>query len=424
MAFRAARRKGGIVSGVLCSDNPGPDEVEMTVQSVTQAEPFLLSVEQLRARRSTKWNKYGSDVLPAWVADMDFAVPDAVQEAIARLVEHRDYGYGAREGDVSLAAAFVEYMRARFGWSPDPELVLPVSELIQGMFTAVMAFSEPGDGVVLQTPIYPPFLMTVEQTGRRMVENRLIPGAERFEMDVAGLPGLIDDRTRVVMVCNPHNPTGRVFEREELLAVGRVAVERDLLIVADEIHADLVYPPRQHVPMAMLGPEIAARTITLTSATKSFNIPGLRCALMYFGSMDLRERFRARFPDRSMGQVGVVGVDATVAAWRHGGEWLEGVLGRLGANRERLTAFLASELPEVGYRKPEGTYLAWLDCNALGLPEPPFQFFLERARVGLSDGAEFGTAGRGCVRLNFATAPEILDQVLERMAGAVGAARR
>jgi cysteine-S-conjugate beta-lyase len=325
---------------------------------------------------------------------------------------------------VSLAAAFAEYMQARFGWSPDPELVLPVSELIQGMFTAVMAFSEPDDGVVLQTPIYPPFLMTVEQTGRRMVDNRLIRGHERFEMDVAGLPGLIDDRTRVVMVCNPHNPTGRVFERDELLAVGQMAVERDLLIVADEIHADLVYPPRQHIPMGSLSPEIAARTITLTSATKSFNIPGLRCALMYFGSAELRERFRARFPDRSIGQVGVVGVDATVAAWRHGGEWLEGVLGRLGENRERLTAFLAAELPEVGYRKPEGTYLAWLDCNALGLPEPPFQFFLERARVGLSDGAEFGAPGRACVRLNFATAPEILDQVLERMAGAVRAARR
>ncbi len=396
----------------------------MTVQSVMQAEPFLLSVEQLRARRSTKWNKYPSDVLPAWVADMDFAVPDAVHGAISRLVEHRDYGYGAREGDVSLAAAFSEYMQARFDWSPDPELVLPVSELIQGMFTAVMAFSEPGDGCVIQTPIYPPFLTTIEQTGRRMVENRLLADDEQFAMDLDALPGLIDERTRILMLCNPHNPTGRVFEREELLAAGRVAVERDLLIISDEIHADLVYPGRQHIPMATLGPEIAARTITLTSATKSFNIPGLRCALMYFGSADLRERFRAHFPDRSLGQVNVIGVDATVAAWRHGREWLEGVLARLLANRARLAAFLAAELPAIRFRKPEGTYLAWLDCNPLALPEPPFQFFLERARVGLGDGADFGLPGQGCVRLNFATSQAILDQVLDRMAGAVRAQRR
>ena len=387
------------------------------------AESFELSIEALRARRATKWTRYPDTIIPAWVADMDFAVPDAVQQAILRLVEQRDYGYGARLGDESLAAAFAERMSRCFDWAPDPDLVQPVAELIQGLFAAVTAFSQPGDGVVVQTPIYPPFLMTIEQTGRRMVDNPLVDDGTRFVPDVDDLRRKIDDRTRVLLLCNPHNPTGRVFEREELLAIGELAVERDLVIVADEIHADLVYPGRQHIPLATLGPEIAARTITATSATKSFNIPGLRCALIHFGSAELRERFHRAIPERLLGQVNVVGIDATVAAWRHGQPWLDAVMNCLRTNRDRVAQFVATELPDVRHHSPEGTYLAWLDCRALDLPESPFQFFLERARVGLNPGEDFGPGGEGCVRLNFATSEAILEQILERMAGAVRTAR-
>jgi cysteine-S-conjugate beta-lyase len=395
----------------------------MNAEPRSPVEPFELSVEACRARRSNKWSRYPADVLPAWVADMDFAVPEPVQQAIVRLVEQRDYGYCARTGEAGLAAAFAEHMRRRFDWSPDPELVQPVSELIQAMFAAVMAFSAPGEGVVVQTPIYPPFLMTVAQTGRRLVDNPLLDDGTRFVLDLADLRRRIDHGTRVLLFCNPHNPTGRVFDREDLRAVGELAVERDLVIVADEIHADLVYPGRQHVPMATLGPEVAARTITLTSATKGFNIPGLRCALMHFGSPDLKERFFRTIPERLLGQVNVVGIDATVAAWRHGQPWLEAVMARLRANRDRVSRFLAAELPGIRSYPPEGTYLAWLDCRALELPTSPFEFFLERARVGFSDGAEFGPPGQGCVRLNFATSGAILEQILERMAGAVRSLR-
>jgi cystathionine beta-lyase len=221
------------------------------------------------------------------------------------------------------------------------------------------------------------------------------------------------------MIPNPHNPTGRVFTREELQALAEVAVERDLVVVSDEIHADLVYSGSKHIPFASLGPDVAARTITLTSATKGFNIPGLRCALMHFGAPELQARFHKVFPLRILGQVNVVGIDATVAAWRHGQPWLKKVMARLEQNRNRLTEFMATEMPRIRFRQPEATYLAWLDCRGLELPQRPFEFFLELAKVALLDGATFGATHGQCVRLNFATSEPILAQVLERLAGAV-----
>ena len=250
-------------------------------------EKIELSIEQLRERRGNKWRRFPPDVLPAPVADMDFAVPDAVQEAIEAVVRIRDYGYGtgsgAREGAEGLPFAFAEFASTYFDWGShkvDPDGVLPLGDLIQGMYSSVYAFSEPGDGVVVQTPIYPPFLDTIATTGRRMVENRLLDDGTKYAVDLDGLRKVIDKGTRLLMVPNPHNPTGRAFTRDELTVMAEVALEHNLIVVSDEIHADLVYPGHEHIPFASLGPEIAARTITLTSATKGFNIPGLRCALM------------------------------------------------------------------------------------------------------------------------------------------------
>lgn len=385
-------------------------------------QPLEISIEALRARRGAKWHRYADDVLGAWVADMDFTVAEPVQRAIAALVEQGDYGYAARAGDIGVAAAFAERMASRFGWETDPELAQPVSELIQALFSIILAFSERDDGIVVQTPIYPPFIMAIAQTGRRMDDNPLRDDGSRFVLDVEQLRALVDDRTRILLVCNPHNPTGRVFTRNELRALGELAVERDLIIICDEIHADLLYPGFRHVPMGSLSPEIAARTITITSATKGFNIPGLRCGVMYFGSATLKQRYHRTIPERLLGQVNVLGVDATVAAWRHGQPWLDAVMERLIANRERVSRFVAEELPGIHHHAPEGTFLAWFDCRALSLAPDPYRFFLDRARVGLNDGAEFSIHGQGCVRLNFGTSAEILEQVLERMSAAVGRA--
>ncbi len=380
---------------------------------------FEVSEQALRTRRGAKWHYYADDVMPAWVADMDFAVAPPVQAAIARIVDEQDYGYPYRDGEDTLVAAFVERMQSRFGWTVDPDLVQPVTECVQCMYATALAFSEPGEGIVLQTPIYPPFLGAVEKTGRRLVENRLKDDGSRYVLDVEGLRSVVDETTRILMICNPHNPTGRVFTREELMALGNLAVERDLVILCDEIHADLLYPGARHIPMGSLSPEIAARTITITSATKGFNIAGLRCAVMHFGSAALRDRMAAQIPSYLMGQIAIVGTDATVVAWRQAQPWLDDVMVQLKSNRDFVAQFLAEELPGVHHYSPESTYLAWLDCRALDLPETPHKFFLEQAKVGLNDGAAFGEAGRTCVRLNFATSETIVREVLTRMATAV-----
>jgi cystathionine beta-lyase len=383
-------------------------------------EPFVLPIETLRRRRGIKWHRYPDDVLPAWVADMDFTVPEPVQRAILGVVEQSDYGYPGRAHGEGVEAAFADRMHDRFGWRPDPALILPVADLIQAIVAAITAFSAPGDGVVVQTPIYPPFLGSIESTGRRPMLNPLVDDGSRLVVDEDGLRRAVDKRTRVLLLCNPHNPSGRVLEREELEAIGRVAVEHGMVVVSDEIHCDLVYPGRRHLPLAALGGEVGARTVTINSATKGFNIAGLRCGVMHFGSEALRARFRLAIPDRLLGAVNVVGVDATAAAWRHGQRWLDQVMVRLQANRDRVAAWAARETPAVRHHPPEATYLGWLDFRGLSLPcASPHEFFLERARVGLSAGADFGPGAETCVRLNFATSPEILEEILARMAAAI-----
>lgn len=383
-------------------------------------DSFALSVDTMRARRGIKWHKFPDDVLPAWVADMDFSVPEPVQRAIRRVVEQQDYGYPWRAPEDSLEVAFANRMRQRFGWDIGPERTLPVADLVQAVVAGIVAFSEPGDGVVLQTPIYPPFLAAIDGTKRCRVVNPLVDDGTRFVLDVEGLRRVVDDRTRILLVCSPHNPTGRAFEREELEALGRLAVERDLVIICDEIHCDLVYPGRRHIPMGTLGEEIAARVVTINSATKGFNIAGLRCGVMHFGSQALYERFRRSVADRILGQVSIIGLDATVTAWRDGQPWLDEVMVRLEKNRDRVAAWAAEQAPGIRHHAPEATYLAWLDCNGLGLPGPSAQeFFLNEARVGLNPGEDFGLGGEGRVRLNFATSADILEQILERMGAAI-----
>ncbi|MBV9354041.1 MAG: aminotransferase class I/II-fold pyridoxal phosphate-dependent enzyme, partial [Chloroflexi bacterium] len=256
-------------------------------------------------------------------------------------------------------------------------------------------------------------------TERRFVEHRLRDDGQRLALDGSDLAAVVDADTRLLLLCNPHNPTGRSFQRAELEAVAEVALERKLIVVVDEVHADLVYSGRRHIPFATLAAEVAARTVTITSATKAYNIPGLRCGLMHFGSEELRERFRRALPDRLFGKANLFGVEATLAAWRYGQPWLDDVLRRLQANRDRLAEVIAHELPGVRHYPPEASYLAWLNCQALDLPSSPQAYFLEQARVGLADGADFGPPGVGCARLNFATSPTILDELLQRLVRAL-----
>jgi cystathionine beta-lyase len=377
-----------------------------------------LDLERLRARTGEKWRVYPDDVLPLWVADMDFPVAEPIRRRLHRAVELSDLGYPMHPRPTGLPELFAERAARRLAWRVDPQRVELLTDVVQGMYVALEAWSERGQGAVVQTPIYPPFLGAVRNTGRRLVENRLALGPGGYEIDFDALRAALTPDTRLLLLCNPHNPTGRVFQRGELERLAELVLAHDLVVVADELHGELTYPGHGFVPFATLGPELEARTFTLSAASKAFNIAGMRCAVGVFGSEALRKRF-LEVPRHLRGGLGGLGIEATRAAWLHGDPWLEKVLARLAANRERVARFVAERLPGVVHHPPRATYFAWLDCRALGLEPSPFEFFLERAKVGLSDGRTFGAAGEGFVRLNFATSRPILDEALERMARAL-----
>lgn len=378
-------------------------------------EDFVLTEAELRARGGGKWRKYPPDVLPAYIADMDFKVAPPVQAALQRFVDRHDYGYELPEDRDALFAAFAGWMEARHGWSPDPALTIATADVIQGIVATLLAYSGPGDGVIAQTPAYPPFLHVISGTGRSLVENRLVEPGEHYTIDFDDLRA-VASKGRVLLLCHPHNPTGRVLTRQELEQIAAIAEEHDLTIVSDEIHADLTYPGNTHIPMETI---LAARTVTLTSATKSFNIPGARTAVVHFGNEALKARFDAAIPDFLLGRPGRFGLAATIAAWTHGEAWLGELMSYLAGNRKVVSEW-ASSHRGIGYREPEATFLAWFDCRDLRLPAPPYDFFLESAKVGLSDGRDFGPPGEGHVRLNFGTSTEMLEEILGRMSRALG----
>jgi cystathionine beta-lyase len=378
-----------------------------------------VQIERLRARRGEKWATYPDDVLPAWVADMDFPIAQPLQDYLTELRETTDLGYPVNPTPAGLPSVFAQRVEQRFGWKIDPQRVEVLTDVVQGIYIALWSLTEPGDAAVVQTPVYPPFLEAVAECRRVQVTNELVRGAERYEIDFDALRAAAGPRARMLLLCHPQNPTGRAFTRAELTRLGELALERDWLVVSDEIHADLVYPPAVHLPFAALGPEIARRTLTLTSATKAFNIAGLRCAVAHFGSEELQRRFNA-LPRHVRGGVESLGLHATQLAWTRCQPWLDEVIRYLQGNREQVARFVRERLPGVRMLPPEATYLAWLDCRELGLASDPQRFFLDKARVALSRGTAFGQGGLGFVRLNFATSRAILAQILERMAAALG----
>lgn len=386
--------------------------------ATTPGNPFDLPEAALRAQTNSKWSKYGPDVLPAFVAEMDFRVAEPIQAAVRRIVDKTDYGYPMRNGakaGSALCAAFAERMKSRFGWDADPDLALPLADLVQGTYAPVLAFTEPGDGVVLQMPSYPPFQEVLRVTGRRLIPLQMRDTGSSYENRLAEIEGQVDARTRMFVLCNPQNPTGRVFTRAELEGFGRFAIERDMIVISDEIHQDIIYGGRKHIPFASLGPQYAARTITITSATKSFNIPGLRAAILHFGTAQLRDRFLGRIPARLMGDPNAIGVDATIAAWKEGQPWLDSVVAHLERARDHAVRRIAAEAPQIKVHAPDGTFLAWLDCTALGLNAPAFDFFHDKAKIAFSAGETFDPGCAQFVRFNFATSMPILDRILDRL---------
>ncbi|MFI7107914.1 MalY/PatB family protein [Nonomuraea sp. NPDC050227] len=377
-----------------------------------------LDLSSLARRPGVKWSRAEPGVLPAWIAEMDFPPAPAVQEALMRCVQE-DLGYPSWDGrpeQIPLRAAFAERMRERHGWVLDPGHVREFTDINQGLQAVLRVATRPGDGVALHTPAYPPFLETVTGMERRLHPVPYVLQDEGWVFDAERLDReLADGGCRVLLLVNPHNPTGRVLRRQELETVAELVRRHDLLVISDEIHSDLVHSPHRHIPFASLSSEAAARTVTLTSATKAFNVPGVRCAVAHIGAADVRAALSG--PTHLYGEPNTFGVAATLAAWRDGDSWLS----QLRPVLDRNAALVHEGLPRgIGYRVPEAGFLAWLDCRALDLPPDPHTFFLEKARVLLNDGRTFGPGGEGFVRLNFGTSPDLLRDILGRMREAVG----
>jgi len=377
-------------------------------------------IRRLRALTGIKWRRYADDVIPAWVADMDFATAPAVLDALRSMVEASDFGYNGTSFDDSIPKAWAGWSLRHFGWQPDVARTRVFSTVLQPIATALSVGTSPGDGVLLFTPVYPPLYDIIQKADRRLVEYRLYENGGHIDAD--RLRSAIDSGTRAIILCNPHNPSGRAFDVGELEAVASLAEERDLLVISDEIWQDFVYPGgSSHIPFASLGDVAEARCVTVTSASKSFSLGGLSCAVAHLGHSKVAEGVAA-LPPHILGGVNALGAHATLAAWTHGDEWLAATKAVLDANRGHLVSRLASELPEVRVETPDATYLAWLDFRSTTIASDPAACLLEEGRVGLSPGPDFGTAGKGFARLNFATHRELLDEIIDRMVRTVRSA--
>ncbi|MBL7162270.1 MAG: pyridoxal phosphate-dependent aminotransferase [Anaerolineales bacterium] len=370
-----------------------------------------------RSTESAKWRVYDEDVLPMWVADMDFPSPEPVIRALQERVAHGVFGYPWPKDD--LKESVVAWLDRRQGWSVDPEHLIFVPGVVTAFNLASHALAQPGDGVLVQTPTYGPFLKVAENVKLVQQENELIRGENgQYTIDLDTFEAAIDERTRIFMLCNPQNPTGRVFRVDELEAMAEICLRRKVIICVDEIHHDLVFAGNKHIPIASLDPEIAANTITLLAPSKTFNIAGLKASVAVIENDELRKQFEGA-KQGLVGWVNLLGQVAMQASYQEGEEWLDALLGYLQANRDYVHDFVNEQIPGVSMAKPEGTYLAWLDCREMEIEGTPSDFFLENARVAMNDGGWFGQGGERFVRFNFGTPRALVAEALERMKAAL-----
>ncbi len=366
---------------------------------------------------SKKWHKYGDQVLPMWVADMDFLSPEPVRLAISQRVDRGIYGYGVQPPE--LAELIVQRLWRLYSWRVSPEEVVFVSGVVPALNLACRALTDPGDGLLLQTPVYQRILALPRHTQRACHAMQLTRQADgRYVIDFEAFEAAISEQTRIFVLCNPHNPVGRVFRRQELERMAEICLSHNIIICSDEIHCDLLFHGQEHLPIASLDPEIAKATITFMAPTKTFNLAGLHCGFVVISNDDLRQKFEIARQDL-VRDPGIIGFVAALAAYRDGQPWLDKLLHYLQGNRDFLQLYVDEHLPGIHITQPEATYLAWLDCRQAGIPERPFEFFLRRAEVALSDGAQYGEGGDEFLRLNFGCPRSVLAEALDRMSRAL-----
>jgi len=377
------------------------------------AEPL----DVLRMRTSSKWRSFPPDVLPLPIAEMDYPLAEPIARALHAAVDRSDTGYSS--GSRPVAEAFQVFAAERLGWDVDPARVTCTADVSLGNVEVLRRVTKPGDGVIITPPVYHPFFDLLPEAGTTVVEVPLAGGIdEGWSLDLDGIDTAFEAGARAMLLCNPHNPTGTVWDAATLAALAEVAARHDVTIVSDEVHGPLAQPATPYTPFLTVSDAAREHGIAVTAATKAFNLAGLKAALIVTAS-ERGDRVRAAMPYEVEWRMSQFGAIASIAAFREGGHWLDGVLASLDDNRRLLADLLAEELPEARYRIPDATYLAWIDLGRLGWGDDPAAYALEHARVALANGPMFGaSAGRGCARLNFACSPEVLDEAITRLADA------
>ena len=376
------------------------------------AENFNIIIDRLHSD-SVKWNIYENDVLPMWVADMDFLSPPAVIETLQRRVEHGVFGYAMNPPQ--LDDVVIRWVEEHYHLSISKNEFLYVPGVVTGINLVARALLKPGDGILYQPPIYPPFFEVAKNGG--FIDNPIdLIQAEngRYGFSMEDLQKNILPNTKMFLLCNPHNPVGRVFTREELGHIVAFCKQNDLIICSDEIHCDLIYPPSHHIPIISLGQDAVERTVMLFAPSKTFNIAGLGFSVMVIKDHDLMQTIQQKMKG-ILPHPDLLAAQAACAAYQYGEEWLRELTEYLQNNRDFLADYLTNEMPAIKMNDPEGTFLAWLDCRSLPFSNDPYSFFLQNARVGLNNGVDFGDAGKGFVRLNFACPRLMLEEGLQRM---------
>jgi len=378
-----------------------------------------------RNTRSYKWDQTeklfgGKDIMPLWVADMDFESPPAVKEAILRRVEHGIYGYSV--GSESYKEAIVSWFLTRHSWSIQPEWISDSPGVVTSLSLAVDLFTEPGAEVILQSPVYYPFYDVIKMNGRKVAKNPLILREGRYEMDYVQLEELMKGGAKLLLLCSPHNPGGRVWEREELLQLGQLCLAYGVTVISDEIHCDLTLPGHTHIPFASLSEELADITLTTLAATKTFNLPGIQSSFIVASNPVLKRKFDQRLKTLSLHMAGFFAPEAVEAAYNEGGEWLDQLVEYISGNVEYAVSYLSEHLPQVIVMRPQGSYLLWMDCRGLNLNIDGLKKLMFReAKVAFSEGSVFGTEGEGHLRINLACPRSLLQEALERFVKAANA---
>lgn len=370
-----------------------------------------------------KWGMYGEDIIPMWVADMDFKTPEPILRALQDRVAHGVFGYELPSD--ALREAVAAWLDRRYGWRITPTDIVFLPGLVSGLNLVCRAFGHIGESAVVLAPVYPPFLTAPGNQGMGLdtaqLALRQAGDAITYDVDFDAFERAITPRTKLFIHCHPHNPVGRDYTREENQRLAEMCIKHDVLICADEIHCDLMLGGAPHMPVAALSPEVAERTITLMAPSKTFNIPGLGCSFAIVQNAKLRQRL-LQAESGILPHVNALGLAATKAAYTECDAWLAELQDYLTGNRDALLTYLREHMPAIASTRPEATYLAWLDCRSADIEGNAYQFFLKRAKVALSDGAAFGPGGQGFVRFNFGCPRAQMMEALDRMANALALA--